>query len=73
MKAEDYSERKLEIDGWEINLTTYRLGTTYHSKVDNVSPGASLARTRAETKEEAETKALDRARQLLGRTRRHTI
>ena len=73
MKPEEYSERKVEVDGWQVNLTTYRLGQVYHSKADNVSPGAWLARTTGTTREEAEQKALDRARQLLGRTRRHEV
>ncbi|MFN7999158.1 MAG: hypothetical protein U0Q18_36395 [Bryobacteraceae bacterium] len=73
MKAEDYSERRLDVDGWQVNLTSYRLGEVYHSKADNVSPGAALARTTGATREEAEQKALERARQLLSRTRRHEI
>jgi hypothetical protein len=73
MKPEDYCERQVEVEGWNVNLTTYKLGEVYHSKADNVSPGASLARTTGATREEAEQKALDRARQLLSRTRRHEI
>ncbi len=73
MKPEDYSERQVDVDGWSVNLTTYKLGEVYHSKADNVSPGASLARTTGTTREEAEQKALDRARQLLSRTRRHEV
>jgi hypothetical protein len=73
MKPEDYSERQVDTDGWQVNLTTYKLGEVYHSKADNVSPGASLARTTGATREEAEQKALERARQLLSRTRRHEI
>jgi hypothetical protein len=73
MKPEDYSERRVDVDGWSVNLTTYKLGEVYHSKADNVSPGASLARTTGTTREEAEQKALDRARQLLSRTRRHEV
>ena len=73
MKPEDYSERQVDVEGWQVNLTTYKLGEVYHSKADNVSPGASLARTTGTTREEAEQKALDRARQLLSRTRRHEI
>jgi hypothetical protein len=73
MKPEDYSERQLEIEGWQVNITTYKLGEVYHSKADNVSPGAALARTTGATREEAEQKALDRARQLLSRTRRHEV
>jgi hypothetical protein len=73
MKPEDYSERQVDVEGWQVNLTTYKLGEVYHSKADNVSPGASLARTTGATREEAEQEALDRARQLLSRTRRHEI
>jgi hypothetical protein len=70
MKAEDYSTRTLELEGWPVRLTSYRLGETYHCTADNVDPGAWLARTEGATREEAENKALDRAKTLLGRTRR---
>jgi hypothetical protein len=71
MKVEDYQERRLEVVGWPVNLTSYRLGEVFHAKADNVSPGAALARTTGATREEAEKKALDRAEQLLARTRVH--
>lgn len=71
MKPEEYSERTVEVDGWPVRLITYRLGEKWHTKADNVSPGANLARIEADSKEDAETQALERARQLLGRTRRH--
>jgi hypothetical protein len=70
MTPSDYTERILEHEGWQVRLTTFRLGDTWHSKADNVSPGACLTRMTGATKEEAEQKALDKARQLLGRTRR---
>ena len=73
MKAEDYSEKKLQVDGWEVRLTSYRVGNTYHCKADNVSPGANLARVEAATREEAEQKALARAKELLARTKRHAV
>jgi hypothetical protein len=73
MNPEDYSERTLDVDGWPVRLTTFRLGAKWHSKADNVSPGANLARIEADTKEQAESQALERARQLLGRTRRHDV
>jgi len=73
MKAEEYSERRLELEGWPVNVTSWRLGETWHAKADNVSPGAALARISAATKEEAETKAIARARELLSRTRRQTV
>jgi hypothetical protein len=56
-----------------VHLTTYRLGEVYHCKADNVSPGAALARTTGETRDVAERKAIERAEQLLSRTRRHAI
>jgi hypothetical protein len=56
-----------------VTLTSYKLGEVYHCKADNVSPGAALARTTGATREEAEQKALDRARKLLSRTHRHEI
>jgi hypothetical protein len=73
MKAEEYQERKVEVLGWPVNLSSYRLGETFHCKADNVSPGAALARTTGATREEAESKALKRAEELLGRTRVRSV
>ncbi|MBZ5725402.1 MAG: hypothetical protein LAP87_10420 [Acidobacteriia bacterium] len=73
MNAEEFQERKLEVAGWQVNLSSYRLGAEWHAKADNVSPGAALCRTTGATREEAEEKALARARELLNRTRRHTV
>ena len=72
MKPEEYSEHIVGVDGWQVNLTSYKLGDVYYCKADNVSPGAWLARTSGATREEAEQKALERARQLLSRTRWQT-
>ena len=73
MKPENYSERKLEVDGWQVNLTIYQLGDKWHAKADNVSPGAALARIVADSREGAESKALARAKELLSRTKRHSV
>ena len=73
MKPADYSERTVEVEGWPVHLITYKLEGKYHTKADNVSPGANLARMVADSKEEAEKKAIDRARELLSRTRRHAV
>jgi hypothetical protein len=56
-----------------VNVTSWRLGETWHAKADNVSPGAALARMAAATKEEAEEKVVARARELLSRTRRQAV
>jgi hypothetical protein len=73
MRAEQFQERKVEVAGWSVNLSSYLLGSEWHCKADNVSPGAALARTTGATREEAEKKALDRATELLSRTRRHNV
>ncbi len=73
MNVEEFSERQLEIDGWPVHLISYKIGGIFHCKADNVSPGAGLARTTGATREEAEQKAVARAKELLGRTRRHAI
>ena len=73
MKVENHSERKIEIDGWPVNLTSYQIGETFHCKADNVSPGAALARTTGATRQEAEDKAIARAKELLGRTKKREV
>jgi hypothetical protein len=73
MRAEGYRESRLEVAGWPVNLSSYRLGALWHSKADNVSPGAALCRTTGETREEAEAKALKRAGDLLRKTKRQAV
>jgi hypothetical protein len=73
MKVEEYQERKLTVAGWDLNLSSYRLGAEWHCKADNVSPGATLCRTTGATREESERKCLARAEELLGRTKRHEV
>ncbi|HEY7336662.1 MAG TPA: hypothetical protein VH639_17345 [Bryobacteraceae bacterium] len=73
MKADDYRERKLEIEGWPVNLTSYRIGETFYCNADNVSPGATLVRVSAPTREEAEAAAIERAKVKLASTQRHAV
>jgi hypothetical protein len=73
MRAEEFQERKLELAGWPVNLSSYRLDGKWHCKADNVSPGAALARTTGTTREEAEQKAIARAEELLKRTHRREV
>jgi hypothetical protein len=73
LKAEEFRERRVELAGWPVNLASYRIGNEWHCKADNVSPGAALRRTTGATREEAEQKAIERAEQLLARTKRHSV
>jgi len=73
MKPEEYSEREMELEGWPVKITTYRLDSEYHCTIDNVSPGAWIARTTGQTRQEAEQKAISKAREKLARTRRQIV
>lgn len=73
MKAEHFRERKLDLSGWPVCLSSYLLDREWHCKADNVSPGAALARTKGQTRQEAEDRAIARAETLLARTKRHVI
>jgi hypothetical protein len=71
--VQDFEERQIEIDGWPVRVTSYRIGDKYVCQADNVSPGACLARFSADTAEEAESQALSKARHLLGKTQRREV
>ena len=73
MKPEEYAERNQELAGWPVHVVTYRLGKLYYCKVDNVSPGAQVARASAESRQDAEQKALSKATERLAATRRQSI
>lgn len=70
MKPQEYVRRKDEIGGWPVTVVTYRLGERRYCKVDNVDPGALIARAEGASREEAEQEALEKATRRLGRTRR---
>jgi hypothetical protein len=70
LKSEEYRETRRELDGWPINITSYRVGDKWYCSIDNVSPGARFARAEGSTREEAETAALEKAARYLKQTRR---
>ncbi|HXH02697.1 MAG TPA: hypothetical protein VNN09_05185 [Candidatus Competibacteraceae bacterium] len=69
LRPEDYQRRQETLAGWPVGIVSYRIGDRYHCQVDNVSPGARLARGEGASREEAERQALDKAREMLARTR----
>ncbi len=62
-----------ELEGFEVGIVSYRLGGRYCCEVDNVSPGARLARGEGATREEADSEALAKAREVLARARRFPV
>lgn len=71
--SQNFQERQIEINGWPVRLTSYRVGDCYICQADNVSPGACLARFSADTPEQAESQAISKAQYLLAKTQRHAI
>jgi hypothetical protein len=70
MKAEEFTERRQEIDGWPVRIITYRIGLRHYCTIDNVDPGARFARAEGSTLQEAESQALEKAQRYLKQTRR---
>jgi hypothetical protein len=73
MRAEAYQRRREELAGWPVGIASYRLGERFVCEIDNVSPGARLARAEGATREEAEGAAMAAAERRLARTRVHDV
>ncbi len=70
-RAEDFACELVEIEGWQVSVTSYRITGHYVCKVDNVDPGAVIARATAPTKTAAVEAACKKAAARLKRTVRH--
>ena len=58
MTPEEYRERKETVPPYTVHITSYRLGDMFHCTIDNVDPGAVIARSKGSSREEAEAVAL---------------
>ena len=70
MRSEEFRERRDQVNGWNINIVSYRIGDRYYCTIDNVDPGARFARAEGTTREDAEAAALEKATRYLQQTRR---
>ncbi len=66
---EEYQTRREAYPPFEMNIVSYRLGRTYICTVDNVDPGAVIARAKGATRQEAEEAAIGQAKRRLDRSR----
>jgi hypothetical protein len=73
MRAEDYQRRRQELAGWPVGIVSYRLNDRFICEIDNVSPGARVARAEGATREEAERAAIATAERRLARTQVHAV
>ena len=70
LRAESFLRTESHLGGWPVGITTYRIGDAWFCKIDNVSPGAVVARSRAETREAAIAAASERLAPRLAATRK---
>jgi hypothetical protein len=70
MKPEDQTRRDEQLAGWAVTIETYKLGGVYYCTIANVDPGARIARADASTREEAESRAIEKATRYLSQTRK---
>lgn len=73
MKPEEYAKREQQLAGWPITVETYKLGDVYYCTIANVDPGARFARAEGPTREDAESRALEKATRYLGQTRKFQV
>jgi hypothetical protein len=68
-RAEGYEEKQTELGGWPVRIVSYKLKDDWRCEIDNVSPGAKIARATGPTREAAIEKATAKATERLGRQR----
>ena len=64
---------QLTVAGGDVRIASYKLADRFVCEVDNVDPAARLARADGATRVEAETRAREKAAELLRRTRVHAL
>jgi len=72
LRSEGYQRRADTLAGWPIKIVSYRIGATHYCHIDNVSPGATIARANAASREAAEEEAIAKATGRLEKTRRRS-
>ena len=71
MKPGEYSKRQQELAGWRYGQTTR--GDVYYCTIANVDPGARFARAEGPTRDDAESRAIEKATRYLGQTRKFDV
>jgi hypothetical protein len=64
-----YQERRESVPPFQIHITSYKLHEIYYCWVDDVDPGAVIARSKGDTREDAEQKAVKKAKERLDYSR----
>jgi dsRNA-specific ribonuclease len=70
MRADDFQKQPLELEGWAVTVTSYRIGGQYVVEVETISSGVTVARANHESRAIAKEQAIETALRRLARTRR---
>ncbi len=73
MRTEEYQRREEKLAGWPVGIVSYKLGDKWFCEIDNVSPGARIARAEGPTRADAERDAIAAATRRLARTKVHEV
>ncbi len=73
MKPEDLTRRQQELAGWPVIIESYKLGDVYYRPNPPSAPGARAAPAEGATKEEAESRAIEKAARYLQQTRKFPV
>ena len=73
MRTEEYQRRDEQLTGWPVGIVSYRLGDKWFCEIDNLDPGARIARAEGPTREAAERDAKAAASRRLARTQVHAV
>lgn len=65
MKAESYHQEKQEINGIPVEVVTYQIGSTWYCHVNNVDPGATIARASGSSRIQARDEAIKKVQKRL--------
>jgi hypothetical protein len=68
-KPEGYEQQEIELAGWPVRVTSYKLKDEWRCEIANVSPGATIARATGASREAAIETASTKAKERLGRQR----
>ncbi len=68
LRAEDYQVVRKDIAGQPVSVTSYRIGDRFFCHIDNIDPGATIARAESGTCESAIELAMKKAEARLARS-----
>ncbi len=69
LATQNYAVEMTQISGVPVRISSYQIGDRFYCHVENIDPGATIARAEGATKEGAADLALAKATERLGKAR----